>query len=231
MPAGRRRKCGHGGVAGGPVGTAGIDAAEQRLDKPVHALAPQSSGHVGANRDVLIETGPWQDVVERQPRSRGPRQQPAAADRRDSGGNPHDLINGNGMELTPRPERRRRGVGVDDLVPEPDRLDEIERLRPACEQRLSPYVDPDAANLTEPQLPADGRRTLQVRHARASDTFGLAQVVGGSYPCDAAADHGDMATPIPCSHTDTMPDRDATATTQVPDRPISTASTYTRESL
>jgi hypothetical protein len=57
---------------------------------------------------------------------------------------------------------------VDNLVTEPDCFDEIERLRPPREQRLSPHVDSDAANLPEPQLPSDDRRALQDRHVRGS---------------------------------------------------------------
>ena len=181
-----RHQLGHGRAGGQQPCVAGVHAAEQGFDEPVHDLVAEPGGDQLADRDVLaVGERPARGLVA-QPLDAGGRQHPRARDLLHVGRHAHHRTR-QGAQRAVGPDRGRGGRGVDHRHPE--LAGEVDALGPAGEHRLRAEVDLDAPDRPGQQLAAGAGRALEHQDLAAR----CSQVAGGGQPGDAAADHDGTA--------------------------------------
>ena len=171
----------------------GVDAAEQRLDEPVHDLLAEPLLDQPADADVLVV-----DAGRRERGLHGDSGQPGRGEHAGGG----ELL-GLGRHAhegrrhrahpAPRPQARGDGGGVHEPVAEPDLAGQGDRLGAAVQHRLGTDVHDDPADLGALQLAADLRRRLEHRHVDVRSAASYRSP--GRQPGDAAADHDDTWAP------------------------------------
>ena len=159
---------------------AGVHAAEQRLDEPVHDLVaePRRDQRRRPRRPRRRASGG------RVSRGAGVRARPQTAPRtsrpaRASAGTPI-TERGNGRRRPAGPDRRRRGRRVHESSAIPTLASEVDRLGATGEHGLGTDVDLDAADSTRSELAADPRRRPRARGPRARPRPGAIRCGGAS---------------------------------------------------
>ena len=181
------------------VGVAGVHTPEQRLDEPVDDLTAEPCGHEGAERDVATDRGAGQHVVQRDPGQARQGDHPAGGQRAQVAGDAHQLSRGQRPHRSPAPHGRPGDSRVHDVVAEPGRVHQRERLRPPGEQRLGAGVHGDAGDLGQCQLAADRGGPFEDRHVHLA-RGPLEQRERGRESGDPAADHDDVRSRRDCGH-------------------------------
>ena len=180
---------GHRRVEREPVGVAGVDPAEQRLDEPVDDGPPQPARDVLPHRHVAVDGAARPGLLRRRPLDLGVGED--SPGRRRVGGHPHEGRAGHRVQGAAAPHRRgRRGRGDEVGLGDPDPACEVEGLRTGREQGLGADVDEQARDRVEAQLAAEPvtrleQRDVGVRHE-------VEDLEGRGETGDTAPDDGDV---------------------------------------
>ena len=158
LPTGVRRELRHGRVEGQQVGAARVDAAEQRLDQPVHDRPAQPGTDEPADRDVVADVCRGQPPVERDPGELPRCEQAAGRERAQVGRHSHHRAGGHRTQATAAPDGRGRGRCIDQVRAEAGGSHQRRPLGATQQQRLGALVDRHAGDVGDPQLAADRGR-------------------------------------------------------------------------